>query len=165
MCQDCVRSLPEIHSTLCITKDSVCAFVCVCLTLLALLNTNCFLPMVLAHLSNQWGGPRLHGSRLRPVLARGSIHPVYHVGHSVCVCVCLILPASPNPTTYSRCSETIDLICGLATLSCVKIPSDPCARLHPLCVSRVSLSVCVCVCHCMLTPPPQHPPDVHRPMI
>ena len=47
------------------------------------------------------------------------------------------------------------LICGRATLSCVKIPFDPCPRLHPPCVSRWTLCRhCVCVGPCLVPPPP-----------
>ena len=103
-------------------------------------------------------------SRLHQILARDSIHPVYHGGHCVCVGPCLV---PPLPTVSNRWSLPISLISGAATLICVKIDSDPCPRFHPPCVSRGTLCVrlCVGVCHCMLTPPPLHPPDVHCPMI
>ena len=58
------------------------------------------------------GGPGIHVSRLRPILARGSIHPVYHEGHCVCVCVCVggggvgvcvcVCLPSPAPPTLLR---------------------------------------------------------------
>ena len=56
------------------------------------------------------GGQRLHVSRLLPIIARDSIHPVYHGGHCVCVYVCVfvcvcycLLPHPPlcSPVVHS----------------------------------------------------------------
>ena len=82
-------------------------------------------------------------SILCPILARDSIHPVHHGGHCVCVGPCLV---PPLPTVSNRWSLPINLISGVATLTCVKIASDPCSRLHRPCVSR---GHCLCVCVCV----------------
>ena len=104
------------------------------------------------------GGPRLHVSRLFPILTRGSIHPLYHGGHCVCVGVCVFdIACSSHPALHfpDAHSPFIYLVGG-ATLTCVKIASNHCPRLNPPCVSRGTLCVCVgvYVCHCMLPPPP-----------
>ena len=107
MCQECVSSLPEATSTLCIMRDTVC----MCFPFL--LPPTLLRPAdVHSPLFYLVGGAGIHVSRLRPILARGSIHPVYHEEHCVCVCVyvcvcvcvCLPSPAHPNPTAFSRCS-------------------------------------------------------------
>ena len=143
ICQDCVRSLPEAPSIPCMTRDTVC--VCLCLPCLLppppTASSRCSLLINLII----GGRPRLHVSRLHPILARGSIHPVYHGGHCVCVCVCLPLPASPPPNASSR---------GGARPTYVKIVSDLCPRLYPSCVSRATLCVCVCVFLPLHAPPP-----------
>ena len=96
MCQDSVRSLREAPSTLCITSVTEC--VCVCLPLHAhptpTASSRCSSPNDLIS-----GWPRLHVSLLCPILARDSIQPVYHGGHCVCVCPCLV---PPLPTVYNR---------------------------------------------------------------
>ena len=155
-----------------ITRNTVYAFVCVCLTLHAPLTPYSVLPMFIAHLSSQWGGgARLHGSRLRPILARGSIYPVYHVGHcvSVFVCVCLILPASPIPHYLLPMfrDHRFNLWVGHAFLcqdSVRSLPEDP----YTLCITRDTVCAFVCVCltlHAPPTPSLLRPPDVHSPLI
>ena len=96
------------------------------------------------------------------ILARDSIYPVHYGGHCVCVGPCLV---PPLPTVSNRWSLPINLISGVATLTCVKIASDPCSRLHRPCVSR---GHCVCVCVCFTVPafpPPTAPPEVQSPLI
>ena len=101
MCQDCVRFLSEAPSTLCITRDTVCVCVCVCL---CVFDISCFpkLPLCTPDLHSPLiylvGRSCLHVSRLVPIIARGSIHPVYHGVHCVCVCVCVCdISCSPHP--------------------------------------------------------------------
>ena len=85
------------------------------------------------------GGPLLYVSRLCPILARGSIHRVYHGAHCVYVCVCLFdISCSPLPPLRLPNSHLIS--------GGVKIASDPCPRVNPFCVSQGSVCVCVCVC-------------------
>ena len=62
--------------------------------------------------------------------ARGSVHPVYHEGHCVCVCV-FDIACSPN------------------------LPMSP-LDVHPFCVSRWRVCVCVCVCLTLPAPPTHH---------
>ena len=100
------------------------------------------------------GGPRLHMSRLCPILAQGSIHPVYHDRHCVCMCVCLPFLLPPPPTASYRCSLFIDLIIGGR-------PRLHVSRLHPI-LARGSIHpvyhgghcVCVYVCPCLHPPSP-----------
>ena len=49
LCQDCVRSLPEAPSILCITRDTLCVCVCVYLTLPAPPTPHCVLPVFMDH--------------------------------------------------------------------------------------------------------------------
>ena len=104
------------------------------------------------------GGPRPHVSRLLPIIARSSIHPVYHGGHCLCVCVCVFVCVChslhpPPPTVYSRSSLPITLVSVPVTLTCVKIVFDPYMRLHP---SVYHEGHCVCVCVFANATPP-HP--------
>ena len=96
MCQVCVRSLPDAPSTLCIMGDTVCVCVCVfgiaCSPHPTLHPPDVHSPLILL-----MGGPCLYVSRLRLILARGSIHPVYHEIHGVCACVCVCYCLLPPP--------------------------------------------------------------------
>ena len=74
-------------------------------------------------------------------------------GDTLCVCICPCLHPPP-PTACSRCSLPVSLSSGCATLTCVKPASEPCTRLHPSCVSRVTLCVCVCVFDIPCSPHP-----------
>ena len=154
MCQNCIRSMPEAPSTLCITWTL--------LVLVCVFDRACIPAPLWASRSskpiNSISGratltcvkvasdrfPRFHP----PCVSRGTL--------CVCVCVCLILPASPTPHyVLPMFRDHLYLICGRATLSCVKIPFDPCPRLHPPCVSRWTLCQhCVCVGPCLVPPPP-----------
>ena len=94
-------------------------------------------------------------SRLCPILARGSIHPLYDQGHYVCVCVCLPSLLPPPPTASSRCSLLINLIIGGR-------PRLHVSRFHPI-LARDSIHPvyhgghCVCVCVCLPLPAPPTP--------
>ena len=95
MCQDCDRSLPEAPSTLCFTRDNVYVCVCVCVFAIACSTHHPLRPPdVHSPLIYLVGGPSLHVSRLRLILARGYVHPVYHEEHCVCICHGL-LPLPP----------------------------------------------------------------------
>ena len=159
MCQDCIRSLLEAPSTLCITWDTVC--VCVCLPLYAprtpTAPSRCSEPINLIS-----AGPSLHVSILCRILARGSIHPVYHgdtVCVSVCVCVCPCLHP-PLPNASSRCSLPIILIGGAARLHVSRLlPIIARGSIHPVYHGGhcVWVCVCVCVCECVTLPAPTTP--------
>ena len=101
------------------------------------------------------GGPPSHVSILLPIIVRGSIHPVYHGGHCVCVCVyvCHNL-LTPPPISYSQCSWPINLIGG-GQRQHVWILCSILARgsIHPVC--HVGHSVCVCVFTLACFPHPQ----------
>ena len=87
-------------------------------------------------------------SRLHPILALGSIPPVYHsdtVGVSVWVCV-FDITYSPHPPLHPPGVHSPIIWLERATPACVKILSDPCPRLHPPFVSLGTLCVGVCVC-------------------
>ena len=115
MCQYCVRSLPVAPSTLCITADTVCVCVFVCVFALACYpTTQCILPMFIAHQFNLWGG--------NAYMCQDCFRSLPEIQSTLCI--------------------TVDTVCV-----CVCV-----------CVS-------VCVCHCLLTHPPLHIPDVHRPWL
>ena len=84
---------PRLHPP-CVYRGTLCVCVCecvwVCLPLPAPSTLHCVLPLFIPRQINLVGGPRLHVSRLRPILARGSIHLVHHEGNCVCVCVFVI---------------------------------------------------------------------------
>ena len=104
MCLDCIQSLHEAPSTLCIAGDTVCVCVYVCPCLLPHPPMHPVLPMFIAHQFNLWGArptcvkivsdlcPRLHPS----CVSRATL--------CVCVCVFLLLHAPPPPSASSRCS-------------------------------------------------------------
>ena len=95
MCQDCVRSLTEAPTSLCITRDTMCVCVCVCVCAIVcspyppLHPSDVHSPLIylvyafVKIVSNPW--PSLHP----PCISRGTL--------CVCVCVCLPLPAPPTP--------------------------------------------------------------------
>ena len=109
-------------------------------------------------------------SRLHPILALGSIHPVYHsdtVGVSVWVCV-FDITYSPHPPLHPPGVHSPIIWLERATPACVKILSDPCPRLHPPFVSLGTLCVGVCVCVFDIacsSHPALHLPDAHSPFI
>ena len=136
----------------------VCVCVCLCLCVFAIAcSPNHPLRTPDVH-SPFVGEPRLHVSRLRPIFARGSIHPVYHEGHSVRVCVCHCLLTSPplRPANVHR--PLVQLVGGHAYMcqDCVRslpeAPSILCITGDTGCVC-LFVCVCVCVCHCLLPPP------------
>ena len=93
---------PRLKPT-CVSRGTLCVCVCVCHCLLS--PPPLHPPGVHSPLTKIVGFPRLHASRLHPILARGSNQPVYNEGHFVCVCVCVchcLLP--PPPTASPRCS-------------------------------------------------------------
>ena len=109
------------------------------------------------------GGPRQHVWILCSILARGSIHPVCHVGHSVCVCV-FTLACFPHPQCFLPLFVAHLISRG---------PRQHVSGLLPI-IARGSTTlyitvdtVCVfvCVCHCLLPNPPLRPPDFHSPLI
>ena len=84
----------------------------------------------------------------------------------VCVCHCLL---PPPPTASSRCSSPNNFIGVRATLTCGKIASDLCQRLHPPCISwRHYVCVCVCLYLFAIACSPHLPlrtPNVHSPLL
>ena len=149
MCKDCVRFLPEATSTLCSTRDAVYVGVCLFVTVFACSPQPPLCPPdVHSPVVKLVGGPRLHASRLRPILDRGSNHPL-----CVCVCHCLFpnLPLRP-PTVHSPKS----LFVGRATPTFVYIASNPLSRLHPPYVTQGTQCECVCVCLPLPASPTPH---------
>ena len=154
MRQDCVRSLPEAPTSLCIARNTVCVCVCVCLRLPAP-PTPLRPPDVHGSLVKLVGGPRLDALRLSPIFARGSNHPVYHEEHCVCVCA-FAIACSPHPPLHPP-----DVHSPLT-----KIVGFPClhaSRLHPILARGSNHPLCVCVCHCLFPNLPLRPPTVHSP--
>ena len=75
----------------------MCVCLCVCLPLPATLPPM-HPPDVHRPSIKFAGGQRQHVSRLLPIIARDSIHPVYHGGHCVGVCLCVFaIACSPTP--------------------------------------------------------------------
>ena len=109
-------------------------------------------------------------SRLRPILALGSIHLEYHsdtVGVSVWVWV-FDITYSPHHPLHPPGVHSPIIWLERATPACVKIVSDPCPRLHPPFVSLGTLCVGVCVCVFDIacsSHPALHLPDAHSPFI
>ena len=113
------------------------------------------------------GGPRLYLSRFFSILARGSIHPLYH-GDTVCVCVCVFglacsshpalhLPDAHSPFIYIVGGGGHAYMCQDCFQSLSEAQSTLCHGGH-----------CVCVCMFAIACSPHHPlrpPDVHGPLI
>ena len=91
------------------------------------------------------------------VLARGSIHPLYHGGHCVCVCVCVFdiacfsHPALHLPDAHS---PFIYLVGGAHLHVSRLFPIIVRGSIHPVYHGVHCVCVCVYVCHCMPPPPP-----------
>ena len=131
----------------------VCVCVCLCTFAIAF-SPHHPLHTTDVHSPSIWlvGGSHLHGSRLRPILARGSIHRVYHEGH--CVCVCLFaIACSPHPPLRPPDvhSPLIKLVGGPRLHVSRFLPIIARGSIHPVYHGDI---VGVCVCHCLLLPPP-----------
>ena len=102
------------------------------------------------------GGPRLHVSRLFPILTRGSIHPLYHGGHCVCVCV-FDIACSSHPSLHlpDAHSPFIYLVGGPRSHVSILLPIIVRGSIHP--VYHEGHCVCVCVCVCLTLPVPPTP--------
>ena len=111
------------------------------------------------------GGPRLHVSRLYPIIARGSIHPLYHRGH--CVCVCLTLPVPPIPhCIFPMLIAHLFIWWGGHAHMCQDCFQSLYEAKSTQCITGDTVCVCVCMFAIACFPhPPLRTPNVHGPLI